>query len=289
MGILTVGACVSATAQASFLPENDLYLQDSLTKKSPTGITQDQFNAAITKANGIFTPLISALGGRLDIRGNWTDATVNASATQSFGTWVVNMYGGLARRQEVTADGFAMVLCHEIGHHLGGFPFVSSWGADEGQADYFATSHCARLLWGSEPEVNAQSRDTIEAYPKSLCDDVYQTEDAQNLCYREMLAGKSLANLLGALGGDSVAYDTPDTSVVSRTDHNHPAAQCRLDTYMAAALCSQTWDSSVIPGKRNGTGRNDAQAEGESAQYYCASRDQWSHGTRPTCWFHPGI
>ena len=28
------------------------------------------------------------------------------------------MYGGLARRAEVTEDGFAMVLCHELGHHV---------------------------------------------------------------------------------------------------------------------------------------------------------------------------
>ena len=72
--------------------------------------------------------------------------TVNANASQRGRTWIVNMYGGLARRPEITPDGFAMVLCHELGHHMGGFPFVSGWAANEGQSDLFATLSCGRIL-----------------------------------------------------------------------------------------------------------------------------------------------
>jgi hypothetical protein len=32
------------------------------------------------------------------------------------------MFGGLARHELVTDDGFMMVVCHETGHHLGGAP-----------------------------------------------------------------------------------------------------------------------------------------------------------------------
>src|SRR5688572_29988567 len=121
VSVAAIGALVSATAKASFLPENNLHLQDSM--KRPANVSEAQFNAAIVKARGIFEPIVRSLGGTLSIRGNWSDTTVNASATQLFGTWVVDMFGGLARRPETTPDGFAMVLCHEIGHHLAGFPF----------------------------------------------------------------------------------------------------------------------------------------------------------------------
>lgn len=271
----------------TFLPENNLYLQDNI--KAPTNITEQDFRDVIAKANAVYQPLIKAFGGTLQINPRWTDSTVNANATQFGSTWQVNMYGGLARRPEVTPDGFAMVLCHEIGHHVAGFPFSSSWAANEGQSDYFATHQCAQAIWKDDTAQNAKARELAPAIVKAKCDDQYQTQDAQNLCYRTMLAGKSLGDLLAALGSDTVKYNTPDTKQVSRTNNNHPAAQCRLDTYMAGALCTQTPEDSVIPGKRSGRGRNDSRAEEESAKYYCTESNQFTVGLRPRCWFKPTL
>ncbi len=182
-----------------------------------------------------------------------------------------------------------MVLCHELGHHLGGFPFVSSWAADEGQSDYFATHACPSLLWGDDMVGNAAARAQIPATPKMQCDAVYATEGAQNLCYRTVIAGKHLADLLGALGGTTASYETPDTTVVTATSHSHPRAQCRLDTYTAGALCTNDYEKAVIAGKDRGANRNDRESETISANQYCASRDNFTYGTRPTCWFKPGI
>jgi hypothetical protein len=279
-------ATVAATALASFLPENNLYLQDEF--EQAANLTQSDFNAVIARATQIYTPIMSQFGGTFRVSANWNDSTVNASATQLGGIWQVNMYGGLARRPEVTIDGFTLVVCHEIGHHLGGFPFVSIWGADEGQADYYATTHCAQQFWGDELEKNATFRDVIPAGPKAKCDAAWRTEDAQNLCYRTMMAGKSLADLLSALGDTTADFDTPDTHVVRTTNHDHPEGQCRLDTYMAGATCTQDYEKDIIPGKSFGSSRNGREAEGESAQHYCASRD-FEQGTRPLCWFHPAI
>lgn len=278
---------LAATAQAKFLPDNSLFLQDNL--EANTGITEQQFNDVINETKAIFAPIVASFGATLVVNNRWTDPTVNANASQSGNTWTVNMYGGLARRVEVSRDAFSMVLCHEIGHHLGGFPFVSSWAADEGQSDYFATHACPELLWGNDTSGNAAARAEIPATPKMKCDSVYQTEGAQNLCYRTVIAGKHLADLLGALGGTTASYDTPDTSAVTSTNHAHPAAQCRLDTYIAGALCTNDYDRTVIAGKDLGAGRNGTEAEARSANQYCASRDNFAFGTRPTCWFKPGI
>src|SRR6478609_9034269 len=75
-------------------------------------------------------------------------------------TYRVHMYGGLARRPEVTPDGFTLVVCHEVGHHFGGYPFVRDayWAANDGQADYFSTLACARRLWQNQPADNALAR-----------------------------------------------------------------------------------------------------------------------------------
>ena len=52
----------------------------------------------------------------------------------SFNKWVVAMFGGLARRPEVTKDAFQFVVCHEVGHHLAGWPFAYDWASNEGQS-----------------------------------------------------------------------------------------------------------------------------------------------------------
>lgn len=270
-------------AFASILPPNDLHLEDNLFRSN---VTEEEFNEAIDLAERVYAPLIKdAFGANLRINRMWSNSTVNASASQFGSSWSVNMYGGLARRPEVTVDGFTLVICHELGHHLGGYPFVSSWAANEGQSDYFATLSCARLLWQDDYEVNAQFRDAIPETPKLLCDEAWESETEQNLCYRMMAAGKSLADLLSALRNQTVSFDTPDLRVVSRTNNAHPDGQCRLDTYMAGALCRADFDPEFIPGKGMGSRRNSADAELESAKYTCSAVDGFGLGLRPSCWF----
>ncbi|MBC7532556.1 MAG: hypothetical protein H7318_13355 [Oligoflexus sp.] len=283
--VLAVVSLVGSAAYADFLPPNNLNLQDN--RRAVSNVTEAQFNETIDEAIAFYGPFMKAnFGATFSVSRRWTDSTVNASATQFLGTWTVNMYGGLARRPETTQDGFALVLCHEIGHHLGGYPFASAWAADEGEADYFATQSCARDLWKDQKEKNAISRDLIEAYPKALCDAAWTDTDAQNLCYRTMNGGKSLANLLSALGGTKASYETTDKKVVKTTNHAHPDGQCRLDTYVAASLCPQTFDASVIPGKDLGSKRNTADAEEASGRFTCLAQD-FTVGTRPLCWFKP--
>lgn len=274
---------VASQAIATILPPNNLHLQDTILASN---LTEDEFNEAIDKVEALYSPLIKeTFGKELNINRRWTDNLVNASATQFFGTWTVNMYGGLARRPEVSIDGFTLVMCHELGHHLGGYPYVSNWAANEGQSDYFATLSCARELWRDEVDVNAGFRDIVPDTPRLLCDTSWADELDQDLCYRSMMAGKSLADLLSALRETDVSFDTPSEEIVSTTFNSHPEGQCRLDTYMAGALCSASWARDVIPGKGLVFGRNGASGEAESAQYTCSRSLDFEIGVRPRCWF----
>ena len=273
----SVAAWCSTMVYADFLPPNDLYLQDNINFTG--GISEQDFNAVLDQIQEAYGPIIQNFGGELAINRNWDDSTVNASADQAGSTWELNMYGGLARRPEVTKDGFTMVVCHELNHHVGGFPFVSSWAADEGQADYGAFINCSRKLWANDTATNALAAENIGDNPKKLCDGVYQDDAARNLCYREMLAAESLAGLLAALGGDNaISYTTHDKSVVKKTNHAHPKAQCRFDTFIAASLCTAEWDYNVIP-----------KTETISSQYTCTKKGGYTVGLRPLCWFKPTL
>ncbi len=279
---------VSTVAKADFLPPNDLAKEDGLLRDA--NLTEAEFNRIIDVAETVIgSKIADHFQAQLKVNRLWTDTTVNASAIQ-FGTrWEVNMYGGLARRPEITQDGFALVLCHEIGHHLGGYPFRSDWAANEGESDYFASHACPRMIWKDDLAVNATFRDTVEAAPKALCDQVWTTVEDQNLCYRVMTGAKSTADMASVLGNSKASWATPDKKVVNRTDNNHPAGQCRLDTYAAGALCTKTFDEAVIPGKDLGWSRNGKDGERAATQYSCTQFENFQLGFRPLCWFKPAL
>lgn len=257
-----------------FAPENDAYLQDNV-HKSLSGITEAEFNESIKQVSAIYEPLAKQHRAVLRISGAWNDNTVNAYTTRVGSNWIVQMFGGLSRREEITLDGFKLVICHELGHNFGGYPLMSSmmWPSAEGQSDYFASYACGRLLWGKED--NRGYRDVIPEHPKKLCDEAFKCSRDKDLCYRTMLASWSTASLLANLGGTKIAWDTPDPTIVKSTNPNHPNGQCRLDSYIAGNLCTgKKWKHSIIP-----------ISETQSLKYMCG--DYSKGNARPKCWYKP--
>ncbi|MGZ3788770.1 MAG: hypothetical protein ACXVLQ_09620 [Bacteriovorax sp.] len=259
--------------KSGFAPENNLKI--SQWDKATNGMTQERFLAIVKSVSDIYAPIVKQKGGTLSMNNKWDDDTVNASAQRMGSTWVVNMYGGLARHPLTTDDGFALVVCHELGHHIGGAPRKGvSWAANEGQADYFGSMKCLRRVLEKQDNIAAVSKMTVDAEATKQCEMVYKNADEVALCQRIAMAGKSLGSLLGSLGGSTtVNFSTPDKSVVSKTNDAHPAAQCRLDTYFNGILCDKSYDQDTD---------NNNPAIGT-----CIARDGYKVGTRPLCWYKP--
>ena len=280
----------SVASNGMILPKNDLHLQDHPSMLA--NMSEEEFVAIIERVETYYAPIVESHGGTLVVEKKWKDSTVNAYAQRVGNTWRVSMFGGLARRAEVTPDGFMLVVCHELGHHLGGFPFSRSWASNEGQSDFFATQSCAKNIWGSDTATNASFRDTVEATARKKCDAAYVHTQDQDLCYRTAMAGKSLASLLGALSRlPAVSFDSPDESEVARTYNMHPKAQCRLDTYLNGALCTTVFDENLIPGiKETGWFGNKKKAELESIVNSCSQYNP-DHvlSQRPKCWFNQKV
>ncbi len=276
----------SEDGKDGFLPENDFYIPAG--QKSINGITEQDFNKAIDEVEVIYAPIISSMGAKLEIDRNWSDGTVNAYAQQSGKTWKVAMFGGLARHATITKDAMALVVCHEIGHHIGGAPKkggsgggwwggagATTWASNEGQSDYFATLKCLRKSW-----IN----DNNEAIVKSLnapkivtdmCKKTYKKNKVDTaLCVRTSMAGKSVSDLFSVLGKlPDTKFETPDAKVVTKTDDNHPKSQCRLDTYYQGSLCDVNMNEDV--------------SQKEEVQGTCHGSLGHNVGTRPLCWFKP--
>lgn len=268
-------------AATGFMPPNQLHLEDVLDETYQ--ISENDFDQSIAQAEAFLAPIVAKHGARLLMVKSWQDSTVNAYATRSpdpshpgHELWEIHSFGGLARRPEISGkDPFLLVILHEASHHISGWPYYpqQSWPASvEGQSDYGAQA-LVRHLWKGDPE-NAKAAKVIPPYPKAKCDAAWAQQADRDLCYRAMLAGKSLADLLSY---GKARYDQPDKSQVARTNPNHPQGQCRLDTYMAGALCQKAFDLGVIP-----------RDEKESAKYACL-KSKAEVGYRPECWFKASL
>lgn len=260
-----------------FLPENDLKIPIAVQALTGGGLTEVEFNEALDLIQKIYGPIISAKGATLEISRQWSNDTVNASAQQFGSTWRINMYGGLARHAEMNVDGFTLVACHELGHHIGGAPKVNSWfstwASNEGQSDYFAGLQCLRRLWPAEDNAEFVEQNEIDPYLMEKCDEAWGTVEEINLCVRIGSAGMVVTSLFRALreeDGDP-QFNTPDPNRVSRTSDSHPATQCRLDTYFQGGLCTKRFDEEL--------------SDTDVVRGTCVESEGYTLGTRPRCWY----
>ncbi len=277
--ITTLFFCALTSAHAGFIPDNTLNIPVSFTGG---GLTETQFHQVIDKVAGVYVPIITSKGATLEMKRNWEDGTVNAYASRDMSrgtTWTVAMFGGLARHPLVTEDAFAVVVCHELGHHLGGAPKKTQafqvdpkWASNEGESDYFATAKCLRKIFEHDDNEKILAEKSLPLEVKTGCEKVYKNHSEIKLCERVAMAGFEVAGFLSELAKDKkpVSFSTPDKKKVWRIDNDHPKAQCRLDTYLAGALCDKNADLEL--------GQKDANVGA------CTLKNGDLAGMRPRCW-----
>lgn len=292
-------------SHCGFFPANNLRFPIR-----PTGQMSEQtFRQVLQVVAQVYEPIFRQNGRpKLAIFPRWTDDTLNAYAficnepnqlgnpnypaecnrmQTAPGVYapisIVSMFGGLARHPLMTPEGLILVACHEIGHHLGGYPRYSknlNWAAAEGQSDYFATTKCARkVLKAIGNNAAWAQRAAVPFEIRNSCGNSFGVNsEAAAICMRSSMAGLALARVLGSLkGGDPSKINFPniDKSIVATTFEGHPAAQCRLDTYVAGATCrmSDTDDFSPADPRKGSCGPGKIE----------------SNGYRPRCWYKPPV
>jgi len=260
-----------------FLPQNNMKIP--IGSYEAKGISQQQFNEVMDRMEAIYGPEIKARGGTLVLKRLWDNGTVNASAQRSGNNYILNMYGGLARHESITQDGMALVVCHEMGHHIGGAPKYgggNDWASNEGQSDYFANMKCLRRMFSGEGASFTRPKGD-DAGPRAACAASFKSESDRAVCVRGSMAGMSVTTLFRVLRGETVLprFDTPDPAVVSRMYDAHPGTQCRLDTYFAGSVCARAV-SDEVDGTNPATGT-------------CTPAGGQTSGFRPLCWYKPGV
>ena len=279
LSLLAAPSVFACTVDGSegIVEKNNLWISPAM--KSVNGVTEAQFNKVIDEAVVVMEPYIKARGANLTVVKKWEDGTVNAYAEQSGKEWKVSMFGGLARHETITSDGLALVVCHEIGHHIGGAPLYSwkaGWAATEGQSDYFATTKCLRQVWAKDNNEEITAAMEIPARVKELCGSQNVWNQDYAICLRGAMAGDSVARLFAALRKQEPSkFETPDPKVAKYTQESHPATQCRLDTYFQGALCGA---DEMVEFSR------DTEVTGS-----CHKTLGHTIGIRPACWHKPAV
>ena len=213
--------------------------------KNVTGLTEFETNQIVERFKNSLEPVVrKQLGKKLILNVSWEEDRVNAKATRDGeNNPVIILFGGMARHPEMTTNGLAAILCHELGHHLGGAPKKfrgrskkRSWSSAEGQADYFAGTKCLPLFFGESVEslnlaAHVQDKEVQKIDEKCGTDQV---------CSRIALAGLSVSRVFASLKGyyQMPSFELEDQTEVWQTNYGHPTPQCRLDTIVSAARCN---------------------------------------------------
>ncbi len=231
----------------------------------------------------------------MEIHGNWNDLgfTANFQPTVSWNRiwtkWAVTVSGGIVRKMPLSIDGLALVICHELGHGLGGFPkitlqeypYESLRPSSQGQADYFSTSKCLRRYFSSMDNVQAISKMQIPFELTEKCQHNFTDREEAALCQRSIMAGYSVTlslrkNKEYRYWGltEKIDLDKPAASVLMiKSQEEKMSFQCRLETFIQGSLCQK----SVDEGFSNTDFRQGA----------CTRIEGYSEneGVRPLCWF----
>ena len=262
-----------------------------------TGIDEQAFNGVLDRVAEAYEPIFAQQGLQLTIIRLWDNSTVNAGALpnpENPSERLIAMFGGMARHEKMTADGFALVACHEIGHHLGGAPkkedFRFLWASGEGQSDYFATLKCARKVFGKDNNVALMKDKQLPPLALQKCRQNFSNAEEVALCTRSAVASQVMGDVGMALLKEQIRvqrpdfdlnsipaplHETPDRRAVASTSHDHPLPQCRLDTYFQGALCKANHNTEL------------SNVEAESGA--CSARQGDVDGLRPLCWYKPSV
>ncbi|HXH31103.1 MAG TPA: hypothetical protein VNJ01_09850 [Bacteriovoracaceae bacterium] len=129
---------------------------------------------------------------------------VNAEIKKNNNQLVLELHGGMLSHSKMNEDTFRLLLCHELGHVLGGRPLKSrtGWSSTEGQADYYSGKECAQLLGMDETALLKGALSLTEIYAEVMRESPPRLES-----YEEVK--------------------------VERTNYGYPSVQCRLQTILA--------------------------------------------------------
>lgn len=185
-----------------------------------------------------FTKDLASTAWQIDF--DWQQPYIGAGSLKPDEVFRVMLWGGLVRARYMNMGALSAILCHELGHALGGEPkqVGLTWASAEGAADHFASTICLPRLYRALKRVNPHLLGTpSEPIANSLC--ARQADPAE--CAWRFSSGIDLIQFLQVYYERDIPFANPAKrapEAPARTlDLSYPSYQCRMDIYVEGALC----------------------------------------------------
>ena len=90
------------------------------------------------------------------------------------------------------------MICHEVGHHLGGAPFMPKYyedyylfrGSSEGQADYYAANTCLKKWFSGEDHWKINLKFGFSLKDQFFCEGYYNESENHRIVHTNYLCSK---------------------------------------------------------------------------------------------------
>ena len=220
---------------------------------STASFAQSWKEQIINNAKAIYAPLsITTFNKPLYFKISESQ-TIGGSAHHEVDHLAIVLDKGLFQTSRLTPDGLRMLICHELGHLFGGAPrrnVPPEWDGpsahdglslmtSEGQADYYASLVCFKKLLALEaPDSPRPDYQRVGIRLKHKCEiEAGFKNNELQMCLRAGLAGEDFLKLTFEFPISCEKFD--DSIAPGLIRDFYPDRQCRLDTILNGALCSE--------------------------------------------------
>jgi len=204
----------------------------------------------------------------------WSDESITRVAAMSH-TLPRKMHvsQSLLENPKLKKENLYNVFCHELGHIIGGAPFIEEFPGDnrkistEGQADYFATAKCMKRVIDLDKYREYKIEEQIET-------DLEKRGCTTPMC--KLISYFSYQTILLLGDNEEFSFEAVDEHVVDYTYPYKNSEQCRLDTFLAGAICPVASDINFSD-----------ESQSFAACHWRGFSTNFILGSRPACWFRP--
>jgi len=227
--ILLLGGCLifalNIKAQTCPVDRSDYFCLSPEMAPNSTIQVFDFYNVPI-KIMSLFNSEISKLNYPLILEAKWESPFFGAGVSLYQDEFHLMILCGMTRIEKMTLDAYAAIVCHELGHLLGGAPFQTikgaEWSSAEGQSDFFAANLCLPRYFKSQNSAELEIKKRIEKAGFEMMN-----------ALKEFETNEPNATLIRNLEFNFVS---PETLI-----NVYPLIQCRYETFRNSNVRAACW------------------------------------------------
>ncbi|MBY0412566.1 MAG: hypothetical protein K2Q18_00300 [Bdellovibrionales bacterium] len=187
----------------------------------------DFFNTPY-QISALFEKELSAQRKTLHIDAQWESPYFGAGISFYNDIYRLMILGGTTRVPDMTVNAYVALICHELGHLLGGLPYQTiphaQWSSSEGQADFFAASVCLPKYFAKTLSVEDQ---------KKIPAKIEKAGFEMMWAFRKFDSSGSSSKL--------IRYKKDETKVSETLINLYPSIQCRYENFRNPSTRPACW------------------------------------------------